>query len=74
MDELNFWLFILGAFITVIVWVVKWLGKVIKEDEAKRADFANKLKNDPAYRAEAKLHKKLDELTLSHGGGFYNTP
>lgn len=72
MDELIFWLFILGAIIAVIVLVVKWFGKVIKEDEARRADFANKLKNDPAYRAEAKLHKKLDELTLKSGGGFYN--
>ena len=73
MDELIFWLFILVAFIAVIVFVVKFFGKAIKEDEAKRADFANKLKNDPAYRAEAKLHKKFDELTLSGGGGFYNT-
>ena len=73
MDELIFWLFILGAFIAVIVLVVKWFGKAIKADEARRADFANKLKNDPAYRAEAKLHKKFDELTLSGGGGFYNT-
>ena len=72
MDELVFWLFILGAFIAVIVLVVKWFGKAIKEDEARRADFANKLKNDPAYRAEAKLHKKLDALTLSGGGSFYN--
>lgn len=73
MGDLIFWLFMLGAFIAVIVFVVKFFGKAIKEDEARRADFANKLKNDPAYRAEAKLHKKLDELTLSGGGGFYNT-
>lgn len=65
MDELMFWLFILGAFIAVIVSVVKWFGKIIKEDEEKKLAFVNKINNDPAYIVEARLHKKLNGLDLN---------
>lgn len=64
MDELIFWLFILGAFIAFIILVVKWFGKVIKEDEAKKLAFVNKIKNDPSYSVEARLHEKLNGLNL----------